>query len=132
MAPRRALIEPPQRRAEIDLQINRLNTNADGSVDRYFGLRAPAGFAGDWIQTVPGRARFAYFRCSGPTKASYDKSWALPAIPARVGDQLPAFFDPFPMSVLRRRKLGFSCSMSASNRAASLRSVRRLPTKRAL
>lgn len=128
----RALIEAPQRRAEIDPQVNRLNTNADGSVDRYFGPRAPAGFESNWIQTVPGRARFAYFRCSGPTKASYDKSWALPAIRHVADDQLPGLFDPFPMSVLRRRKLGFSRSRSASNRAASLRSVRRLPTKRAL
>lgn len=34
----------------------------------------------NWVQTVPGRAWFAYFRWYGPTQAYYDKSWALPDI----------------------------------------------------
>jgi len=76
----RALIEAPQRRAEINPNVNRLRTNPDGSVDLFFGPSAPQGFETNWVQTVPGRAWFAYFRWYGPTEAYYDKSWSLPDI----------------------------------------------------
>ncbi len=76
----RALIEAPQHRAEINPNVNKLRMNADGSVDLHFGPKAPAGYEENWVQTVPGRAWFPYFRWYGPTQAYYDKSWALPDI----------------------------------------------------
>jgi hypothetical protein len=76
----RALIEAPQHRAEINPNVNKLRMNADGSVDLHFGPKAPAGYEANWVQTVPGRAWFPYFRWYGPTQAYYDKSWALPDI----------------------------------------------------
>jgi hypothetical protein len=33
-----------------------LQANADGSVDVYFGPKAPTGKENNWVQTVPGRA----------------------------------------------------------------------------
>ena len=30
-------------------------TNADGSVDVWFGPKAPAGFEQNWVQTIPGK-----------------------------------------------------------------------------
>jgi hypothetical protein len=36
-------------------QCKLLKANADGSVDVYFGPKAPAGQEGNWIQTVPGK-----------------------------------------------------------------------------
>jgi hypothetical protein len=74
----RALVEAPQHRAEINPNVNRLKANPDGSVDLHFGPTAPAGLESNWVQTVPGRAWFVYFRWYGPTQAYYDKSWTLP------------------------------------------------------
>lgn len=54
--------------------------NADGSVDLYFGPKAPRGFEKNWIPTVPDKAWFAYFRFYGPTQAYFDRSWSLPDI----------------------------------------------------
>lgn len=74
----RALIETSQHRAEINPNVNKLKANTDGSIDLFFGPKAPAGIASNWVQTTPGRAWFPYFRWYGPTAAYYDKSWSLP------------------------------------------------------
>ncbi len=57
---------------------DKLQTNADGSVDLYFGPSAPAGKDGNWIKTAPGRGWFVWFRFYGPTEAFFDKTWKLP------------------------------------------------------
>ena len=49
--------------------------NADGSTTLYLGPNAPAGKAGNWLATVPGRGFFAILRLYGPTEAAIDKSW---------------------------------------------------------
>lgn len=48
------------------------------SVDLYFGPTEPAepdGAADRWIQTVPGRGWFCYFRIYGPEAPAFDGSW---------------------------------------------------------
>jgi hypothetical protein len=56
-------------------------TNADGSVDLYFGPKAPAGKPEtNWIKTIPGKGWFTYFRLYGPTQPYFDRSWVLPDI----------------------------------------------------
>jgi hypothetical protein len=52
-------------------------TNADGSVDIYFGPKMPAGQEKNWIETVPGRGWFPIFRFYGPLEPFYDQSWKL-------------------------------------------------------
>ena len=52
------------------------------SVDLYFGPVQPAGADGRWLQTVPGRGWFCYFRIYGPGKAAFDGSW-------KPGDMIP-------------------------------------------
>ncbi|WP_213957138.1 DUF1254 domain-containing protein [Variovorax sp. dw_954] len=59
---------------------DKLQRNADGSIDLYFGPAEPAGMASNWVKTVPGKGWFAYFRWYGPTQAFFDKSWRLPDI----------------------------------------------------
>ena len=54
-----------------------LTKNADGTVDVYFGPTAPKGFEKNWVQTLPGKGYFLYFRFYAPTKAFFDKSWTL-------------------------------------------------------
>ena len=49
--------------------------NTDGSTDLYFGPTPPAGKAGNWLATVPGRGYFVVLRLYGPTAAAIDKSW---------------------------------------------------------
>lgn len=46
-----------------------------GSVDLYFGPTAPVGHESRWIQTIPGRGWFTYFRIYGPEKPAFDGSW---------------------------------------------------------
>ncbi|WP_203644062.1 DUF1254 domain-containing protein [Streptomyces sp. SID14478] len=52
-----------------------LESGGGDSVDLYFGPSEPAGAEGRWIQTVPGRGWFAYFRIYGPQEAAFDGSW---------------------------------------------------------
>jgi hypothetical protein len=54
-----------------------LKSNANGSVDLYFGPKAPEGKATNWIPTKPGKRFFLLFRFYGPERAVYDKSWKL-------------------------------------------------------
>jgi hypothetical protein len=54
---------------------DRLIENADGSVDLYFGPKAPAGKETNWIATVPGKGWFAVLRLYGPLEPWFDKTW---------------------------------------------------------
>ena len=51
--------------------------NPDGSVDLYFGPKAPAGKESNWVPTDPQRGFELMFRAYGPTKAFFDKQWRL-------------------------------------------------------
>lgn len=54
---------------------NHLVPNADGSVDLYFGPKAPEGKAANWSQTVPGKGWFTILRLYGPLEPFFDKTW---------------------------------------------------------
>ena len=56
-----------------------LVTNQEGSVDLYFGPKAPRGFEKHWVATVPGKAWFAHQRLYAPTEPYLEKSWPMPA-----------------------------------------------------
>lgn len=49
--------------------------NEDGSIDLYFGPKAPEGLEANWIQTIPGKGFFMVLRLYSPTEAWYDKEW---------------------------------------------------------
>lgn len=51
--------------------------NDHGSVDLYFGPKAPSGFEKNWVTTA-GRNFFLIFRLYGPEKAFFEKTWRLP------------------------------------------------------
>jgi len=67
-------------RAGIDSYDQKMQRNADGSVDIYIGPAPPAGEEANWIETASGRGWFTYFRLYGPEKAFFDKTWKLPEI----------------------------------------------------
>ncbi|UVJ46278.1 DUF1254 domain-containing protein [Pseudomonas sp. LS1212] len=72
----RCLIDNPQRKADLSSRQD-LKKNADGSIDLYFAPTAPQGFESNWVQTIPGKQWFSYFRLYAPTEAYFDKSWKL-------------------------------------------------------
>jgi hypothetical protein len=63
-----------------------LQKNADGSVDVYFGPKAPAGKDSNWVPTNPSGQFEVLFRFYGPEKPLFDKTWKLPDI-EQIGAQ---------------------------------------------
>jgi hypothetical protein len=57
-----------------------LQKNSDGSVDIYFGPKAPAGKEANWVPTNPSGQFEVLFRLYGPEKPFVDKTWKLPDI----------------------------------------------------
>lgn len=67
-------------RASVALMSPGLQKNADGSVDVYFGPKAPAGKDANWVPTDT-RGKFELlFRLYGPQKPLFDHTWKLPDV----------------------------------------------------
>jgi hypothetical protein len=73
----RCLIDNDQQRGDRGSRDTELMHNDDGSVDLHFGPTAPATGETNWIQTIPGRHWFSYFRFYGPLEPYFDRSWKL-------------------------------------------------------
>ena len=80
------VVYDPQTRSELQTDQKFPNKNSsrgelvyndDGSVDLFFGPKAPKGKESNWIQTVPDKAWFVLFRVYGPLQPWFDKSWQL-------------------------------------------------------
>jgi hypothetical protein len=54
-----------------------LTKNADGSIDIYFGPKAPVGKEPNWVPTKSGGRFEVLFRFYGPEKPLFDKTWKL-------------------------------------------------------
>jgi hypothetical protein len=74
----RVQLDTPSQVADISSRKKDLKINDDGSVDLYVGPKAPEGWATNWIETVPDKAWFAYFRFYGPTEEYFNQTYALP------------------------------------------------------
>ena len=57
-----------------------LVTDADGSVNLYFGPKEPKGFESNWVKTATGKGFFPMFHWYGPLEPFFDKSWSLPDV----------------------------------------------------
>jgi hypothetical protein len=57
-----------------------LQKNGDGSVDIYFGPKAPEGKESNWVPTSADGKFEVLFRFYGPEKPLFDKTWKLPDI----------------------------------------------------
>jgi hypothetical protein len=57
-----------------------LKKNTDGSVDVYFGPKAPEGKESNWVPTNASGRFEVLFRFYGPEKPLFDKAWKLPNI----------------------------------------------------
>ena len=51
--------------------------NSDGTVDVYFGPKAPEGMEKNWVPTNPDKGFFVVFRFYGPTEGYINKTWVL-------------------------------------------------------
>ena len=94
----RSQVQTPQNRAVLSSLADDLERNVDGSIDVYFGPRAPAGKEKQWIRTAPGTGFFLYFRIYGPEPAALDGSWRLGdllelGVPARKTVETTAWAD---------------------------------------
>ena len=68
---------PSASRASISPDIQK---NADGSVDVYFGPKAPDGKQANWVPTDPARKFELLFRLYGPERDFFEKKWVLPDV----------------------------------------------------
>jgi hypothetical protein len=64
-------------RASRSSQIPGLKKNSDGSIDIYFGPKAPRGKDSNWVPTDPQREFELMFRLYAPKKEFFDKKWVL-------------------------------------------------------
>lgn len=71
----RSMLQTNQQYPSVSSQNKNLLVNADGSVDIYFGPKAPAGKENNWVQTVPGKGWNLMLRLYGPLEPWFDKSW---------------------------------------------------------
>lgn len=71
----RSMLQTDQRWPAATSQNPDLKVNADGSVDIYFGPKAPAGKESNWVQTIPGKGWNTLLRLYGPLDPWFDKTW---------------------------------------------------------
>lgn len=76
----RCIIQNETKQADRSSRMDLL-MNKDGSITLYIGPDKPMGDkANNWIQTMPNKAWFPYFRLYSPKQAFLDKTWVLPDI----------------------------------------------------
>jgi hypothetical protein len=71
----RSMVQTNQKAPSVTSQEKDLKINADGSVDVFFGPKAPAGYEKNWVQTLPGKGWFMILRLYGPLEPWFDKTW---------------------------------------------------------
>jgi hypothetical protein len=73
----RLIIQNETRRADLSSRSEDLVTNSDGSVDLYFGPKAPKGKENNWIQSNKGQSFFVYLRLYGPEQEFFDQTYPM-------------------------------------------------------
>lgn len=71
----RSQLQTDQRQPSVGSQTEGFKKNTDGSMDVYFGPKAPEGFENNWLQTIPGKSWFTVLRMYGPLEPWLDKTW---------------------------------------------------------
>lgn len=71
----RSMVQTDQKSPSVSSQNKALKTNSDGSVDIYFGPKAPQGYENNWVQTLHGKGWFMILRLYGPLEPWFDKTW---------------------------------------------------------
>jgi hypothetical protein len=71
----RSMLQTDQDWPSVSSQTKGLLVNADGSVDVYFGPKAPVGKENNWVQTIPGKGWNTLLRLYGPLEPWFNKTW---------------------------------------------------------
>jgi hypothetical protein len=73
----RSQIQTKQDKAALRSLFELKDVAGTGPIELHFGPTPPkkGGAEGRWIQTLPGKGWFVYFRVYGPEKAAFDGSW---------------------------------------------------------
>lgn len=71
----RSMLQTDQQAPSVSSQDKDIKINADGSVDIFFGPKAPEGMENNWVQTIPGKGWFMILRLYGPLESWFDKTW---------------------------------------------------------
>ena len=71
----RSMLQTDQQFPSLNSQSGKVEMNADGSTDVYFGPEAPAGKENNWVQTVSGKGFWLILRLYGPLESWFDKTW---------------------------------------------------------
>jgi hypothetical protein len=72
----RSILENKTGKSEFSSAKGDFHTNSDGSVDIYLSPEKPEGVAdSNWIETVPGKGFFSYFRFYGVQEPLLEKTW---------------------------------------------------------
>jgi hypothetical protein len=71
----RSMIQMEQRFPSVNSQTKGLQVNADGSIDVYFGPKAPPGEDANWVQTIPGRGWIVVLRMYGALEPWFNQTW---------------------------------------------------------
>ena len=71
----RSMLQTDQAAPSVSSQDKGLKSNADGSVDVWFGPKPPPGMQSNWVQTVPGKGWFMILRLYGPLEPWFAKTW---------------------------------------------------------
>jgi hypothetical protein len=71
----RSQIQTDQRFPSMSSQTKGLTKNADGSIDVYFGPKAPTGKESNWVQTIPGQGWNVVLRMYGALEPWFNKTW---------------------------------------------------------
>ena len=71
----RSMLQTDQQLPAVGSENKGLLVNADGSVDVYFGPKAPVGKENNWVQTIPGKGWNTLLRLYGPLDPWFDKTW---------------------------------------------------------
>jgi hypothetical protein len=71
----RSMLQTDQQFPSVSSQTKGLLVNADGSVDVYFGPKAPKGKEKNWVQTIPVKGWNTILRLYGPLEPWFDKTW---------------------------------------------------------
>ena len=71
----RSMLQTDQQFPAVGSLTKGLLVNTDGSVDVYFGPKAPAGKENNWVQTIPGKGWNTLLRLYGPLEPWFNKTW---------------------------------------------------------
>jgi len=71
----RSMLQTDQQFPAVGSLTKGLLVNGDGSVDVYFGPKAPVGKENNWVQTIPGKGWSTVLRLYSPLEPWFSKTW---------------------------------------------------------